>query len=62
MKTQMIQHGEMDELMDMEVNSRFPEPEEDDDNDDLIFEEEDDFDLDDLGDLDNFDDFDDDDF
>lgn len=62
----MIQHGELEDLMeDMEVNLRFPEPEEEDDGDDLIFEDEDDFDLDDmddLDDLDDFDDFDDDDF
>lgn len=59
----MIQHDELEDLMeDMEVNLRFPEPEDEDESDDLIFEEEDDFDLDDLDELDNFDDFDDDDF
>ncbi len=59
----MIQRDELEDLMeDMEVNLRFPEPEDDEEGDDLIFEEEDDFDLDDLDALDDFDDFDDDDF
>lgn len=59
----MIQRDELDDLMeDMEAIASFPDPEDEDESNDLIFEDEDEFDLDDLDDLDNFDDFEDDDF
>lgn len=59
----MIQREELDGLMDeLAVSSLFQGPEDEDETNDLIFEDEDDFDLDDLDDLDDFGDFDDDDF
>jgi len=59
MKTRMIQSDELGSLLDeMEVDMLLPGPDDDDDGNDLIFEDDDDFDLDDLDDLDDFDDFD----
>lgn len=63
MTAQMIQRDELDDLMeDLEVTLSFPDPDDDDESNDLIFEDEDDFDLDDLDSLDSLEDFDDDDF
>jgi len=60
METQMIQSEELENLlggMDMALAG----PEDEDEGNDLIFDDDDDFDLDGLDDLDDFDDFDDDD-
>lgn len=62
MKTEMIQSDDLENLLDVMDIATLSGPDDDDEGNDLIFEDEDDFDLDDLDSLDDFDDFDDDDF
>lgn len=62
MKTEMIQSDDLENLLDVTDITTLSGPNDDDEGNDLIFEGDDDFELDDLDSLGDFDDFDDDDF
>lgn len=62
MRTQMFQNEDFDNLLDEVEDLKNMGPDDDDEINDVVFDEDDNFELDSLGGFDDFDDFDDDDF
>lgn len=62
MRTQMFQSEDFDNLLDEVDDLKNMGPDDDDEPNDVVFDEDDNFELDSIGGFDDFDDFDDDDF